>query len=80
MASEGHLILDTFDMIKHDLSCLEVTTRLHPLDQIKFIPISINKHFEEKDLSKLLSWKGTILDVVITTIGLRDKMLKMYLL
>jgi hypothetical protein len=56
MADEGRLVLDTFDMIKHDPSYLKVTSKLHPLDQVKFVPISINIHFEEKYLlSKLLS-------------------------
>jgi hypothetical protein len=32
---------------------------------VKFDPISINIHFEEKDLCKLLSYKITILDIVI---------------
>jgi hypothetical protein len=55
MVGEGCLILDMFEMIKHDPSCLEVTTKLHPHDQVKSIPISINIHFEDKDFSKLLS-------------------------
>jgi hypothetical protein len=55
MAGEGHPILDMFDMIKHDPNYLEVATRLHSLHQIKSIPLSINRHFEKKDLlSKLL--------------------------
>jgi hypothetical protein len=71
MAGEGCLILDMFDMVKHDPSCLKVTTKLHPLDQIKSTHISINIHFEDKRLlSKLLFYKFFILDIIITTIGL----------
>ncbi len=70
MVGEGCLVLDMFDMIKHDPTCMEVTIRLHLLDQVESTPISINKHFEEKDLSKLLFWKTTILNIVINTIGL----------
>jgi hypothetical protein len=68
-----HLVLDRFDMIKHDTSYLEVTTRLHPLHKIKSAPISINKW---KYFSKLLSWKTTIMDIVITIIGLEKKNVK----
>jgi hypothetical protein len=56
MATKGHLILDMFDMMKYDPNRLEVTTRLHLLHQFNSIPLSINRHFEEKNLlSKLLS-------------------------
>jgi hypothetical protein len=55
MAGEGCLVLDMFNMVKHDPSCLKVTTKLHPLDQVKSTHISINIHFEDKRLfSKLL--------------------------
>jgi len=55
MANEDCLVLDMFDMIKHDPNCMEVTTKLHLLHQINFAPISINKDFEEKYHSNLLS-------------------------
>jgi hypothetical protein len=50
MVGKGHLVLNMFDMIEHDPSCLEVTTKLHSLHQIKSTPLSINKHFEKKNL------------------------------
>jgi hypothetical protein len=74
MASKGHLVLDTFNTIKHDPSCLEVATKLHPLHQVKSIPLPMHKHLEKEHFfSKLLSWKTTILDVIITTIGLQSQ-------
>jgi hypothetical protein len=73
MACKGHLVLDMFNTIKHDPSCLEVTTRLHLLHQVKSIPLPIHKHFEKEHFfPKLQSWKTTILDVIITTIGLES--------
>jgi hypothetical protein len=74
MASKICPVLDTFDIIKHDLSYLEVTTKLHPFHQIKSAPFSIHRHLEREHLfSKLLSWKTTILDVIITTISLEHQ-------
>jgi hypothetical protein len=73
MASKDHRTLDTFHMIKHDPSCLELPTRLHPFHQVTSTTVSTHKHFEEENfLSELLSWKTTILNVIITTIGLES--------
>jgi hypothetical protein len=73
MASKGRQALDTFHIIKHDPSCLEVPTRLHLFHQVTSTTISIHKHFEKENfLSRLLYWKTTILNVIITTIGLES--------
>ncbi len=74
MVGKGHPSFDTIHMIKHDSSCLEVPTTLHPLHQITFTTISMHKHLEQKNkFSKLLSWKTTILNVIITTTSLKRK-------
>jgi hypothetical protein len=46
MVHEGHLAFETFHMIKHDPSYLEVLTRLHLLHQVTSTIVSIYKHLE----------------------------------
>jgi len=52
MASEDCPVLDTFDMIKHDLGCLEVTIRLHLHHQDS---INANKEPRYHDLLNSIS-------------------------
>jgi hypothetical protein len=67
MASQGHPPINTFHMIKHDLTCLKVASMLHPPHQIKSTNIYVHGHFEnEHFFSKLFIRKIVVLNVVIT--------------
>ncbi len=50
MASKRCPFLDTFDIIEHDPSCLEVATKLHLLHQVKYAPFPIHRHLENEHL------------------------------
>jgi len=58
-------------MIKHNLNILQITTKLHLLNQINTNGNIINKHFKhEQLLIQQLSKKTTILNVVVMIFGL----------
>jgi len=80
MTNEGCPTLETFHMIKHDPSCLEVPTKLHLLNRFTSTIISIHRHLEHENfLSKiLLFWKTIIFNVIITTIGLESQNVREY--
>jgi hypothetical protein len=72
--SHGGPFLNTHDMIKHQPTILQITTRLHALHQINPTCWPITQHFKQKHfLPNHLSMETTILDVVIRTPRLKEK-------
>ncbi len=69
MTNLGHLALNTLDMIKHHPIIFQSTLMLHLLYYlIDSTSISINQHFENKNLLfRLLPRKTTTLNVFVTT-------------
>jgi len=64
----------TFHMIKHDPNILQIPYRLHLCDKTCSTPHTIYGHLENEHLlSKNLSREATLLDVVISTLGLQFK-------
>ncbi len=67
VTSHGRPSLNMFYMIKHHPHILEVITRLHPLDQIKYGCNSIDKHLEQINLlPNMLTRKTLILNIIVT--------------
>ncbi len=80
MAGQGFPALETFHMIKHDPSYLEIPTKLHLLNQFTSTIVSIHRHVENENfLSKIfLFWKTIIFNEIITTIGLESQNAREY--
>jgi hypothetical protein len=63
--------LYALEMIKHNLNILQITTKLHLLDQINTNGEIINKHLKHEHLLiQQLSKKTIILNVIVMIIGL----------
>jgi len=78
MASQGHPS-NMLDMIKHEPTCFKIALRLHPFHQITTTTISFYRHLEEEHFfCKHLSRKTIILNVIITLLNFKAKMLLIY--
>jgi len=74
MTNDTCLVNNMLHMIKHDPNVMQIPYRLHSCDQAHSIPHTVYKHFENENLiSYNLSWKTTLLNIVITTFGLQCK-------
>ncbi len=74
MISHGCLTNNTFHMIKHDPHVLRIPCRLHSCDKVDSTLDTTYRHLGNEHLSSMnLSWETTLLDVVISTLGLQFK-------
>jgi hypothetical protein len=66
MTSHGDPFMNMFDMIKHQPTILQITTRLHAPHQINTTWWPIEWHFKQKHIwPNNLSHETTILDIII---------------
>ncbi len=70
---------NTLDMIKHEPTCFKIAPRLHPFHQITTSTISLYRHLEKEHFfCKHLSRKNIIMNVIITLLNFKVRMLSMY--
>jgi hypothetical protein len=66
--SNGHDLaircLNTFDMVEHEPSVLEISSWLHALDEVHTTSRSIYQHLEDVHLILALTWKDVAVDVL----------------
>jgi hypothetical protein len=78
VASQGHPS-NMLDMIKHEPTCFKIALRLHPFHQITTTTISLYRHLEKEHFFyRHLSRKTIILNVIITLLNFKARMLSMY--
>jgi hypothetical protein len=71
MTNHSCLTSNMLHMIKNDPSILQIPCRLHSRDQARSTSHIVYRHLENENLmSYNLSWKTTLLNVVIMTLGL----------
>jgi hypothetical protein len=78
MASWGHPS-NMLDMIKHEPTCFNIAPRLHPFHQITTTTISLYRHLKEEHFLYINMFrKIIILNVIITLLNFKTRMLSMY--
>jgi hypothetical protein len=77
VASWGHPS-NMLDMIKHEPTCFKIAARMHPFHEIATTTISLYRHLEEEHFCRHLFRKTIILNVILTLLNFKARMLSMY--